>query len=109
MEVIKNSVSMTLPCVCYAMTDGPFRNVWIRFGFIIVIFIMHRYNPSLDSSSWKYQYVEFRFSKRPMLKDAAQSSDSLPELYAIPLNLHNRYPLYVLQVWLLLSFYLSDG
>ncbi|KAM7454370.1 hypothetical protein BLSTO_04872 [Blastocystis sp. subtype 1] len=86
-EVVKNSVAMVVPYVCYTMTDGPFRNVWIRLG----------YNPSLDPSSWKYQYIEFRFSKRPVLRDASKNAESLPSLYDIPLNLHNRYPLYILQ------------
>ncbi len=89
---------MVVPYVCYTMTDGPFRNVWIRLGLCCTYSFIFRYNPSLDPSSWKYQYIEFRFSKRPVLRDASKNAESLPSLYDIPLNLHNRYPLYILQV-----------
>ena len=82
------------------MTDGPFRNVWIRFGYYDTISFHYRYNPSKHQESWIYQYVEFRFSKKPQLKNPAvfSSKHELPELYNIPLNLHNRYPFSILQV-----------
>ena len=85
-ETVRNNVYLVVPYVCYVLTDGPFRNCWVRFGF----------NPSREPSSWIYQYVEFRFSKRPQLLDGS-SSESLPCLYEIPLSLHNKYPLCELQ------------
>lgn len=57
-----------------------------------------RYNPSKEANSWIYQYVEFRFSKKPQLIKNASTDPTLPTLYDIPLNLHNRYPLCVLEV-----------
>ena len=86
-ETVRNNVYLVVPYLCYVLTDGPFRNCWVRFGF----------NPSKEQSSWIYQYVEFRFSKRPRLLDGS-SSEVLPCLYEIPLNLHNKYPLCELQV-----------
>lgn len=85
-ETVRNNVYLVVPYVCYVLTDGPFRNCWVRFGF----------NPSKEPSSWIYQYVEFRFSKRPQLLDGS-TSESLPCLYEIPLSLHNKYPLCELQ------------
>lgn len=53
---------------------------------------------SKSPQAWMYQYIEFRFSKRPKLKEEVPRSRSLPVLYDMELNLHNRYPLYGVRV-----------
>lgn len=51
-ELKKSSVTLkyTLPCVSYFATNGPWRALWIRFG----------YDPRLEQSSFIYQTVDFR-------------------------------------------------
>ena len=88
-DTVQTAMTAMTPYSFYQLTDGPFRNCCVRFG----------YDPSKDPSSWIYQYVEFRFSKRPQKKESDKySEDPLPLLYGIELNLHNRYPLYILRV-----------
>lgn len=89
-SVVQSAVATVTPYTGYVLTDGPFRNSWLRFG----------YDPSHDPSSWVYQYVEFRFSKRPQLKEKGDDGRPLPILYEVELNLHNRYPVWVLRVGL---------
>ncbi|KAK8796453.1 hypothetical protein WA588_000588, partial [Blastocystis sp. NMH] len=86
-SVVQSAVATVTPYTGYVLTDGPFRNSWLRFG----------YDPSHDPSSWVYQYVEFRFSKRPQLKEKGDDGRPLPILYEVELNLHNRYPVWVLR------------
>ena len=85
---IQTETNFVISYVAYTITDGPFRSSWLRFG----------YDPSKNSQSWMYQYIEFRFSKRPQLKEESSKSRSLPMLYDMELNLHNRYPLYGVRV-----------
>lgn len=87
-STIQAETTFVIPYVAYAITDGPFRSSWVRFG----------YDPSKNPQAWMYQYIEFRFSKRPKLKEEAPRSRSLPVLYDMELNLHNRYPLYGVRV-----------
>ena len=87
-STIQAETTFVIPYVSYAITDGPFRSSWVRFG----------YDPSKSPQAWMYQYIEFRFSKRPKLKEEAPRSRSLPVLYDMELNLHNRYPLYGVRV-----------
>ena len=104
---IQAAVTAVIPYICYLLMDGPFRNSWIRFG----------YSPMKDPNAWIYQYVEFRFSRKPQPISSSSSSSSsdmpslsssspsanshaavLPLLYDLELNLHNRYPLCILRV-----------
>lgn len=88
LSTVQTAITTVISYVGYTVMDGPFRSSWLRFG----------YDPAKDPQSWTYQYIEFRFSKRPQLKEETTRNPSLPVLYELELNLHNRYPLCVLRV-----------
>ncbi len=61
--------------------------------------------PPMTPEHPQYKYLEcvsqlFQLSKRPQLKEKGDDGRPLPILYEVELNLHNRYPVWVLRVGL---------
>ncbi|KAI1287768.1 General transcription factor 3C polypeptide 5 [Halotydeus destructor] len=75
----KIDLKYTLPCKAYYYHDGPFRCLWIKFGF----------NPKLDKSSAMYQSIDFRlrstYTKNEGGKDLVAPKRSVYS-YQLPLT-----------------------
>jgi general transcription factor 3C polypeptide 5 (transcription factor C subunit 1) len=54
LECSSSELRFVLPLVAYSITDGPFRKSWSRLGF----------NPRTESSSLKYQVMDFRVKRQ---------------------------------------------
>jgi general transcription factor 3C polypeptide 5 (transcription factor C subunit 1) len=49
-QISPDRLKFIIPAVAYYFTTGPWRNLWIRFG----------YDPRKDRSSAKYQSLDYR-------------------------------------------------